>query len=165
MILEDQRAARIIAHLNEATAYRSVPHPETHPLIQGLILTSMALLREIMSEAQPSQSGDPLIEEARHPIATHLTNPKLTVSWMALRLGCNADYLSHRFHQATGHTISTDLTAQRIAFARRRLQDSVEPIGIIARSAGFRDPAYFSRVFRDQVGQSPRAWRRSQAST
>lgn len=161
--LQDDRAGRVVAHLNEASAYRADERSDDHPLVAGLLQTAIALVREIVVEAQSPVTSDPLVEQARHLILTHMTNPLLTVGWMAMRLDCNADYLSHRFHQITGSTISNSVTSHRLSFACRRLQESTEAIGSIARSAGFRDPAYFSRIFRDQLGQSPRAWRRAQA--
>ena len=163
--LQDERARRVTAHLNEATSYRAGGRNDDHPLVSGLLLTSIALMREIVVEANSPTSTDPLVEQARHLILTHMTSLDLSVGWMAMRLDCNPDYLSNRFHAVTGGTISNAIANHRLNFACRRLQETIEPIGIIARSAGFRDPAYFSRVFRDYYGQSPRSWRRSQAGS
>ena len=122
-------------------------------------------MREIVVEANSPTSTDPLVEQARHLILTHMTSVDLSVAWLAMRLDCNADYLSNRFRRVTGSTISSSIANYRLSFACRRLQETTEPIGAVARSAGFRDPAYFSRVFHDYYGQSPRSWRRSQAGS
>ncbi|MGD9049822.1 MAG: helix-turn-helix transcriptional regulator [Anaerolineae bacterium] len=47
----------------------------------------------------------------------------------------------------------------RILQAKERLRDSSEDIGMVARQVGFKDPAYFSRVFRKVTGQSPTEYR------
>lgn len=48
---------------------------------------------------------------------------------------------------------------QRIALARQMLDLTDRPVGMIARSAGFTDPLYFSTRFRRLVGSSPSRYR------
>lgn len=69
------------------------------------------------------------------------------------------NHLSARFRQHTGKTFQTFLNEERIAHACTLLQDPTIGIAQVARRAGFADPAYFSRRFRNATGHSPKSWR------
>jgi AraC-like DNA-binding protein len=45
--------------------------------------------------------------------------------------------------------------------ACRLLRMTEDPVGRIASRVGYDEIAYFSRCFRGQIGQSPRAYRRA----
>ena len=67
-----------------------------------------------------------------------------------------------RATQAVRGLTPTALIAQRLMReARRRLSYSGHGVSEVAYSLGFRDPAYFTRVFTRSVGSSPRAYRRA----
>jgi YesN/AraC family two-component response regulator len=51
------------------------------------------------------------------------------------------------------------LNRYRILQAKERLRHTSEDIGTVARQVGFKDPAYFSRVFRKLTGLSPTEYR------
>ena len=48
----------------------------------------------------------------------------------------------------------------RVQKARELLQDPKLSISEVAFAAGFADPAYFARVFKEDTGVSPNAWRK-----
>lgn len=52
------------------------------------------------------------------------------------------------------------LTGFRIEKAKSLLLNSNESIKVIAFQVGFRDPNYFSRVFKKAVGEPPREFRK-----
>ncbi|HEX3134990.1 MAG TPA: AraC family transcriptional regulator, partial [Planctomycetota bacterium] len=51
------------------------------------------------------------------------------------------------------------LTTVCIEQAKHLLRQPRAEVAVIARSVGYADAAYFSRVFKDQVGLSPRRFR------
>ncbi|MEE1802085.1 substrate-binding domain-containing protein [Streptomyces sp. JV176] len=73
--------------------------------------------------------------------------------------GVSADHLGRLFHQQYGVTVWEYLTRLRIQRAGIRLRHSGDSINSVARSVGFRDRAYFSRVFRRVTGEAPHAFR------
>ncbi|MBW7457651.1 response regulator [Paenibacillus sepulcri] len=71
----------------------------------------------------------------------------------------NANYLSNLFHQETGMTYSQYLTHHRLMQAKRLLRESNLKIYEVCEQAGYRDPAYFSRIFKMAEGMSPNDYR------
>lgn len=68
-------------------------------------------------------------------------------------------YFSHVFKQFTGQTFVEYLRTQKISNAKELLLDMDKKISDIAIEIGFDDPAYFDRVFKKEVGMSPRQFR------
>ena len=68
------------------------------------------------------------------------------------------------FRSATGMTFSSMVKKLRIAYARRLLDTSEEPIGTIATQSGYSNLANFNRQFLAEVGMTPTAYRRLELS-
>ena len=73
--------------------------------------------------------------------------------------GVSEDYLSRVFRQELGLSPWEYLNRYRVLQATQQLRHTSDPVGHVARQVGFKDPAYFSRVFRKLTGQSPSAYR------
>ena len=69
-------------------------------------------------------------------------------------------YLSGKFKKETGESIMTFVTKKKIDYACSLLINTSLPIQEIAQLAGYKDAAYFTRVFRRQMGSTPSGWRR-----
>ncbi len=85
---------------------------------------------------------------------------------VAQNMGVSERYLQRIFAER-GETLSSIIRARRIAEARKLLasrQASVRSVATIAYQVGFADPAYFSRVFRQEVGMTPAEYRRTMAT-
>jgi AraC-like DNA-binding protein len=94
-------------------------------------------------------------------IGRRLSEPGLDTAGIA-----RAHHLSARHLQAVfaeqGTTVTAWIRERRLAGCRRDLADpalSEVPIGDIAARWGYRDQAYFSRLFRRSFGETPREWR------
>jgi YesN/AraC family two-component response regulator len=80
---------------------------------------------------------------------------------LAEQLRISGDYLTLCFRAEIGMTFVTYLNRYRVNQAKILLSESEMSITKVAASVGFADSAYFSRVFRQHVGMSPDAYRRS----
>ena len=80
---------------------------------------------------------------------------------LAQAVGVSKSYLNELYGQEIGLSPWECLNRFRIIRAKEWLTTTSESITIIAANVGFDDPAYFSRVFRKYVGQSPRTYRQS----
>ncbi len=83
----------------------------------------------------------------------------LTRKELAEKVGVSENYLSQIFHQELGISPWDSLTRLRIQKARELLIGNEDTITQVAMQVGFNDLAYFSRVFRKQIGLSPQEYR------
>lgn len=130
-------------------------------LLEVFLITILAELQRPTRRAADPQS--PLITEAEKLARALLGNTDLSVANLASSLGCSADYLSRKFHQAHGITLTTWITRERVLMARDLLADPRHSIAEIGWMCGFSSASYFIRIFRQQTNFTPRAWRESVA--
>lgn len=74
-------------------------------------------------------------------------------------------YLSRIFKQTQGVNFIDYLTSVRLENAKHLLRTTSESIAEIAKKVGYRDPKYFSRVFKRYEGCSPGEYRKGNFST
>jgi signal transduction histidine kinase/AraC-like DNA-binding protein/ABC-type sugar transport system substrate-binding protein len=78
---------------------------------------------------------------------------------VAKMMGVSEDYLSRIFRKEMGISPWECLNRHRIQKSKELLSHSPDSITVIANQVGFEDSAYFSRVFHQYTGQSPRDFR------
>lgn len=83
----------------------------------------------------------------------------LSLSSLARQLSLNRSYLSKLFHVETNEPLTDFVNRRRVAYAGMLLKTTSLSVQAIAASCGFLDADYFSRVFRQSTGQSPRKFR------
>lgn len=85
----------------------------------------------------------------------------ITLSDIASFCHCSNSFLSHHFREMTGKTIKGYINTLRIDKARILLSGTEESVTEVAYKVGYKDGNYFSKVFKDMTGVSPRAYRQS----
>ena len=91
-------------------------------------------------------------------IDNDFSDPNLSLSSLADELGYNVKYLSHSFKEKTGMGFSQYLRTVRIKHAVLLLDHGVDSVKNIAFLCGFTDPLYFSTVFKESIGCSPKEY-------
>ena len=86
------------------------------------------------------------------------SNYSFTLSSMAGMLGYNAKYLSHLFKEEMKIGFSEYLTNIRMKHAVLLMEQGVTAAKNVALLSGYSDPLYFSKVFKKQMGVSPREY-------
>ncbi len=71
-------------------------------------------------------------------------------------------YLSSLFKKEMGVSIVDFMNDIRLTAAERELKNSSQDITNIALSVGYREPSYFSRLFKKKYGMNPREYRNAQ---
>lgn len=99
-----------------------------------------------------------IVRAAMHYIDDHLTD-KLRVSDIARQVYFHPDYLSARFKQETGESISRYIQRRRVQEACRFLRYSAYPIAQIAGYFQFSSQSAFTKVFKQHQGITPRQYR------
>jgi AraC-like DNA-binding protein len=120
-----------------------------------------------LSQGEAAAPAAPLFVQVTQYIAAHLSDPDLDASAIARASHISVRYLQALFHEQ-GSTVTDWIRDRRLAGSRRDLVDPAlreQTIADIALRWGYLDPAYFSRLFRRQFGESPREWRASALAT
>jgi AraC family transcriptional activator of pobA len=86
------------------------------------------------------------------------------VASYANRIGVSPGQLTRLTKQVLGLTALEVINARLVFEAERELTYTADSIKQIAAKLGFEDEAYFSRFFKKETGQSPKAFRQSSAS-
>jgi len=85
--------------------------------------------------------------------------PSRTLAEMAQEAHLSVSHFSARFRQAFGQSPVQYLTSRKIDLAKHILRTRSMNISEVATLVGYDDPYHFSRMFKNETGQSPRAWR------
>jgi AraC-like DNA-binding protein len=125
-------------------------------MLEAFLIT---LLSELNRPSAAGSSRSPLVAEAEKLARTLLPDPELSVARPARALGCSADYLSRRFHEEREITLTGWITRERSELAKDLLADPRRNVAEIGWACGFNASSYFIRVFRQQAGVTPRAYR------
>lgn len=99
-----------------------------------------------------------LVQQLIQYIQEHYAEP-ITLKDASRLIDRNPYYISHLFKQETGWTFSDYIQKTRVERAKGLLKTPRLKIHDIARQVGFEDPAYFSKVFKKWVQQTPREWK------
>lgn len=111
----------------------------------------LPLLAPASGRAQKYQGLLKLIEEQ--------CAPTLTVRALAQQLHIAPATLSKRFQRTFGLPLDSYITQMIMQRAADLLTTTDLPVKQIAETLGFADPAYFHRIFKQQMGQTPNSYR------
>ena len=85
----------------------------------------------------------------------------LTLNTLANELNVNSSYLSTLFKKETGSTLTEYVNRKRIEHAILLLNSTNMQIQMIAQHCGIADVNYFTKLFKKQIGKTPKEYRES----
>lgn len=100
-----------------------------------------------------------LLKEAVCYMDAHYQDEDISLNRVAKEVNISPNYLSAVFSQEIGTTFVEYLTAKRMEKARQLLRSSDLRSGEIALAVGYKDPHYFSFLFKKTQGCTPRDYR------
>ena len=131
-------------------------------LLESVLLVLGDAIRDYGAIAPERQGlADKRLQDVLRFIETHLSDPKLSVAYVAKGCGISARYLSLLLKRH-GAPFSLLIWDKRLQMARQWLADSIHErstISEIAYRIGFKNPAHFSRMFKREFKVSPRKYR------
>lgn len=150
-VIGDQGLIAVLADRPKALVCNSGPAFDAKAME---LLESMALGREYL----PAVAGH-AVAKAIVYLNSHFKEP--VSRWkLSSHVAASEDYLSRIFKKQMGMSLWEYLNRLRAGKAAGLLAGSSESVAEIADLSGFRDQAYFCRVFKRILGKSPRAFRK-----
>lgn len=134
---------------------KPVNYQELETLIRRLLLKENQKRRKLVGDEIPLG----LVDTAKRFIEEHLIDTG-KISTIAQRLGVSESTLMHQFRKETGWSVAEYIAKARLANAAQLLKSTDWSISMISDMSGFRDAAYFSKVFRKLAGMSPSEYRK-----
>lgn len=126
------------------------------PELDGLAAALLARVRRLAAETPDPASRQ--IEQAAEWLHKHFAQP-ISISELAERFGYSEGYFYRAFRRYTGQSPAAYLTQIRLQHAMQIMRHTTLTLDRIARVVGYRDPLYFSRLFRKLHGCAPSVWR------
>lgn len=139
---------------NEKVREVSVNSRDIYDYIQELLERAL-ILRDRESENQ----GKKVLKKGLEYIEENFSEDTLSLNSVAGAIGVSGNYFSSVFSQEMQMTFIEYVTKKRMDKAKKLLRQSEMHSGDIASEVGYKDPHYFSFVFKKTVGCTPREYR------
>ena len=133
---------------------------DAYDSFEALHEAARAQLRQyvFMIEYSIQQQGG-FLNKVRRYMETHY-DKDISLETVAAHVGLSPYYFSKRFKQRTGINFVDALTTIRVEKAKQLLRTTDMSLKEICYKVGYRDPNYFSRVFKKAVAITPSQFRR-----
>lgn len=145
--------------------FQKLPKPEVNLPVEKIREYLVSVLRAALQlrDLKSQQESSDIIDSAIRYIERNYTDENISLNAAAQALGISANYLSACFSQKMEVSFVEYVTQKRMTRAKQLLLRTGLRSSEIANEVGYRDPRYFSFVFRKTQGCTPRAFRAGEA--
>lgn len=121
----------------------------------------VALFRRVMEvrDMQMTEHNSDVVEAAKNYIQDNYSDEDITLNSVASHVNVSPNHLSAMFSQKTGQTFVKYLTDIRMNRAKELLKCTNKRSNEISEEIGYKDPHYFSHIFKKNVGCTPLQYR------
>ncbi len=95
------------------------------------------------------------MERVRTAVEEHMSDSQFGVDWLADEVGLSSRQLQRRIRDITRLSAAGYIRAMRLKRAAQLIEQEAGNVSEVAYAVGFRDAAYFSRLFKKVVGVVP----------
>ena len=121
----------------------------------------IGILRSELERPYMTKQQEMVLDTAISYIDEHFSACSITVAELAKLCGVSESWFRRLFAARYGVAPSRYITNRRIERAKELIASGITTIESAAGLSGFEDPAYFSRIFKAEVGMTPREYRDS----
>ena len=125
----------------------------------GILFSETMILRDGHSKKKYSK----LLEDAKAFIDENYRHDDMSLNMVAAQVNISPSYFSTIFSSEMGQTFVEYLTEKRMARAKELLRYSGKRSSEVAYEVGYRDPRYFSFLFKKTQGCTPSSYRAGEA--
>ncbi len=151
--------ARGMGHSNQVREF--VISSSGIDLMEAYLVSALTLTARLWNQDNPLEGAGETarrMERLNGLIQQHFRDQK-PAQFYAVQLDISPTHLNRIVKAATGLTAHAHIGRKLIDEAKRELVFTDMPAQEIGLRLGFADPAYFSRYFLRETGETPRAWR------
>lgn len=130
--------------------------------VRRLLRTALVDLAGLVAERHIQSGLSPEVARCIRRITDDLAQSP-TIDELAALVGKSRSYVTRRFREETGLTISQFVTRERMRTAKRLLRYTSLPLSAISERLGYASQSYFCNVFKAETGTTPRRYRTATA--
>jgi len=166
-ITDSTAAAEIGAEIKNLIAAYSERETYNNLVCAGMLfkifgmLTNYCVQSVLVRDESEISYGDALY--CRRCISYIASNidKKISVPEIAAELEISAGHLSRVFKAVTGQTLVSYITKMKVEYVKELLEADKMNIAEAAQAAGFNEPKYLSRIFKQVTGMTPSEYRKA----
>lgn len=113
-----------------------------------------------LRDCESTKQQHDLLKQVISFINQNYSDASISLDKVAKHVNISPNYLSAVFSQGAGQTLIEYLTAKRIEASKHMLRQTDKRLNEIASDVGYKDPHYFSFVFKKVSGRTPSEYRR-----
>ena len=152
--VEGKELEEILGDTKDPTGYASSVD-SAREYIQKLLNTILEYRNKLSD-----QKYIEIIDKAKEYIQNNYQNEDMSLQSVALKVNVSSNHFSTIFRKETGETFIDFLTGVRMDKAKELLTCTSIKTSEIGFEVGYRDPHYFSYIFKKTQGVSPKEYRR-----
>lgn len=155
MGVEKERIPEVLGELYDPMKY--VDSSDNAKKYIKLLLARVIEFRNGVSDKKYTE----IIEKAKEYIKDNYRNEEMSLQSVASNVNVSSNHFSAIFRKETGETFIEYLTGVRMAAAKDMLICTSLKTSEVGFEVGYRDPHYFSYIFKKTQGMSPKEYRRA----
>ncbi|SDB51732.1 two-component system, response regulator YesN [Pseudobutyrivibrio sp. YE44] len=144
----------VILESDARTQVERVEEDTVLPFVAKMFATVISKRKNEFGKQSKSQ-----LSEAIRYVDEHYCDSNLSLNEVAKEVNISPSYLSAMFSKENKTTFVEYMTAKRMEHAKQMLLTTGEKSQIIAEQVGYKDPHYFSYIFKKTYGLSPKEFR------
>lgn len=152
------KPARLESAINSIISEFKRPTKHYREICASTLKIFLYTLGDALTNTESIPINEKLKEIAQEMQITYDQN--LSIDYFAERYGCSLGQFIIIFKEAFGCTPRNFIMKQRLTTAENLLIDSNFSIKKIAKSVGYEDSLYFSRIFKKKYGYSPNKYKK-----
>ncbi|TKI54330.1 helix-turn-helix domain-containing protein [Brevibacillus antibioticus] len=131
------------------------------PILYRIVVELLLFINQLLDAAHTpiDESRVDVVEQAIRYIEGRYTDPALRLEEVARYIDRSPSYFSTLLAQKQGSSFRQILTSLRVKEARRLLLETSMSVQEVAERCGFINANYFSKIFKEKTGTTPRLLR------
>jgi len=159
MVFSVLRQNHIMLHVWEYERFQGEETEEATLSVDHMRTYLEKLIRDTISVMQGVNKTKSVIETITEYME-HNIEKEISRESLAEMVYLNPDYLARLFKKEKGESIGNYLINRRISIAKEYFENTSEPVNAVAVKVGYDNFSYFSKVFKDVTGLTPKEYKK-----